>query len=110
MGEASHKFAERNSQAIYTRDVARRVIFYNGSQSSFVQCLYRQYTEILSLLYLSFFLHTVVAGSPLFFIATILLILGTNAVPSFALGGVTGNSFICWSLARVGRVVGITFI
>ena len=48
-------------------------------------------------------------GSPLSFLLQS-FILGTSAVPSFALGGVTGNSFICWSLARVGRVVGITFI
>ena len=46
-----------------------------------------------------------VAGSPLFFLLQSFFVLGTNAVPSFALGGVTRNSFICWSRARIGRIV-----
>ena len=71
-----------------------------------VQAVHRDTKSFVSFF---LFLHIVVAGSPLFFSLQSFL-LGTNAVPSFASGGVTGNSFICRSLARVGRVVGITFI
>ena len=63
MGEASI-----NSQNAISRQFIQKMsqdaLFLNGSQGAFVQCLYRQYTEIFSLLYLSFFLYTVVAGSP----------------------------------------------
>ena len=67
MGEVSNNSQSAIYRQFYTRDVARRVISYNGSQNAVVQCVYRQYTEILSLLYISFFSLAVVAGSPLFF-------------------------------------------
>ena len=80
---------------------------------------YIQSTEILSLLchFFSFPLYTVVAGSPLLYRYNLLLLsLGTaasnmiclylgaavavNVVLSFALGRVTVNSYIYWSLDR----------
>ena len=67
-------------------------------------------TEILSLLYpYYFFLHTAGSGITFILFATIFCF-GNRCGSFFCWGGVTGNSFICWSLVRVGRAVGITFI
>ena len=45
-----------------------------------------------------------------FILVATIFCFGNKCGSFFCWGEVTGNSFICWSLAKVGRVVGITFI
>ena len=93
-----------------TKAVAERADFYNSSRSAAVQSAYRRYIEILSLLYPSYFLFTYNGSGITFILVATIFCLGNKCGSFFCWRRVTGNSFICWSLARVGRVFRITFI